>query len=457
MKKYIYTLLIGISTALVGCDLFEIDEVTNPNAASSDVVASGASRVQIQALVSGLESRHRGYLNTTKNAFGTFGREILPYFDSDPRFTTDWLGRAGNPDAGFFAVANTYNAPYQAIKQANFLMETVAATDAYSEQEVNGLNGFAKTIQAYQYLVPWLAQWDLGIRIEVSDPLNPGPFLSRTESLAAIRALVDDAATDLGNAGSTFGFNLTSGFEGFDNPATFLEFNRALAARLAVYAEDWIGALTALNSSFLDLDGSLDVGPAHTYDGADGTAANPFNPFFFALDQFSTQIIVVHPSVLDDIEDGDVRETKFLERSAANAVTNQALVEYIATHQDGRWTTNQDNVPFLRNEELVLLYAEAQAQNSNSAEAVAAINKVRNDADLGDYTGATDTQSLINQILFERRFSLWHEPIGHRWVDLRRYDRLTDIEANFIVSDESVFTRLARPQGEVNWEENNGN
>lgn len=455
MKKLIYSLIIGLSTTLVGCDLFEVEEVTNPNAASSDVVASGASRTQIQALVTGLEFRNRTYLNTTKNAFGTFGREILPYFDSDPRFTTDWLGRAGEPDAGFFAVANTYDGPYQAIKQANFLMETVAATDVYTTQEVNGVNGFAKTIQAYQYLIPWLAQWDLGIRINVSDPLNPGPFLSRADALDAIRALVDDAATDLENAGGEFGFSLTDGFDGFDTPATFLEFNRALAARLAVYDEDWAGALTALDDSFMDLDGDLNVGPAHTYTGADGTAANPFNPFFFPIDQFSTQIIVVHPGVLEDLEDGDTRGDKFLERSAENTVTNQSLVAYNGTHQDGRWATNQDNVPFLRNEELILLYAEAQAQSSNPTEAVDAINIVRSDAGLADYAGATETPSLIDQILFERRYSLWHEPIGHRWVDMRRYDRLSEIEEDFIVTDESVFTQLARPQGEVNWEDNN--
>lgn len=453
MKKIIYSIFVISIVMFTACDLVELDEVNNPNAADAAVVESDASVNQLQALVTGLEFRHRTYLNTTKNAFGTFGREILPYFDSDPRFTTDWLGRAGQPDAGFFGVANTYNAPFQAIAQGNFLMQAAANTGSVTETERNGINGFTKTIQAYQYLVAWLAQWDNGIRIDVADPLNPGPFLSRAEALTSIRSLLDDGLSDLNSAGTEFVFALSSGFDGYNTPATMMQVNRALAARAALYAEDWNGALTALNASFFDLDGDINIGPAHGYGGADGTGANPFNPYFFPLDQFSTQIIVVHPDVLDDMEAGDARGSKFLMRSASNFVTNQALGEYTATHQDGRFTSNTDDAPFLRNEELILIYAEANAQLSNTADAVAGIDAVRQAAGLEAYSGGTTTGALIDQILFERRYSLWHEPIGHRWVDLRRYDRLSDLEDAFIVDDEETFLQLARPQGEINFDD----
>lgn len=454
MKKIIYTIfVVGIGVFATGCDLFELDEVNNPNAADAAVVTSNASVNQLQALVTGLEFRNRTYLNTTKNTFGTFGREILPFFDSDPRFTTDWLGRANAPDPGFFGVINTYNAPFQAIAQGNFLMQAAANTESVTDAQRNGINGFAKTVQAYQYMVAWLAQWDNGIRIDVIDPLNPGPFVSRTAALTAIRELLNEGLTDLNNAGDSFVFTLSNGFSGFSTPAGMAEVNRGIAARAAAYDEDWDGVLSALQGSFFDLDGNINMGPAHGYEGADGTAANPFNPYFFPADQFSTQIIVVHPDVLEDIESGDLRSAKFLMRSPANFVTNQALPEYTATHQDARFASNTDNVKFLRNEELILLFAEASAQLQNSDNAVAAINKVRGDAGLLAYEGNTDTASLIDQILFERRFSLWHEPIGHRWVDLRRYDRLTELTDAFIVDDEEFFLQLARPQGEINFDD----
>jgi len=195
----------------------------------------------------------------------------------------------------------------------------------------------------------------------------------------------------------------------------------------------------------------MNAGPAHSYSGSNGTGANPFNPYFFPRDQFSTQIIIVHPNVLAAIEAGDNRASKFLRRSEANEVTNQAFLGYTATHQDGRWFTNQDNVPIIRNEELILLYAEANAQNGNLSEAVNAINIVRATAGLGAFTGSGNT-AVIDQILTERRLSLWHEPIGHRWVDLRRYGRLSEIEQAFIANDEAVIPQLARPTEEVNWD-----
>ena len=466
MKKLHYYIFIGlVGLGFSACDFFDVDEVTNPNAPDASVISTNASSEQIQALVAGLEGRSRLYVGTTSRAFGSFGRETLSYRDSDPRFTTAWLGRAGEPDGGFFAVLNTYDGPFQTIKQANVLMDAAANTDIFDGTQISGINGFAKTVQGYQFLVPLLAQYENGIRVDVSDPLNPGPFVEDFQAaLTAVRNVLDAGAADLSGAGGSFPFSLTSGFSGFDTPAGMLQVNRAVAARAAIYAQDWQGALDALGGSFFDMSGDMNAGPAHTYEGADGTVTsndvdppNPFNPFFFPLDQFSTQLEVVHPSVLEDLEAGDERGSKFFMRSTSNFVTNQALVEYVATHQDGRFTSNTSNVPFIRNEELVLIYAEANAQLGNPIEAVAAIDAVRSNAGLGSYTGATDTNSLVDQILFERRYSLWFEPLPHRWVDLRRYDRLTELQDDFIADDESFFMQLARPTGESNWDEFFGN
>ena len=451
MKKIIFLFVIA-AMSLNSCDFFEAEEVFNPNAADAAVALNNAAIPQLQNLVNGVESRHKGYVTTTSRAFGSFGREVFVFFDSDPRFTRDWLGRALPPDASFFAVGNTYNAPYQTIKHGFFTMEAAANSTAITDAERNGLNGFVKTIQAYQYMIPLNAQFGNGIRIDVEDELNPGPFLSYQDALSEIRALLDEAQADLNNAGSDFFFTLTEGFEDFNTPATFLQLNRAIAARAALYAEDYSGALAAVNASFLDLAGDINVGPEHVYAGP----PDSFNPFFFPIDQFSTQIVVVHPSVLDDIETGDNRANKFLMRTApANLVSNSEFSAYIGTHQDGRYATNTSPVKFLRNEELILIYAEAQAQTNNLGEAVNAINVVRDAAGLADFANPGNLDGVIDQILTERRFSLWFEPWGHRWIDARRYDRLDEIPT--IAEDETIFTQLARPQAELNFEEQRGN
>ena len=70
---------------------------------------------------------------------------------------------------------------------------------------------------------------------------------------------------DLNNAGINFPFTLTSGFAGYNSIDGLKRVNRAIAARVAVYRKDWLGALNALSQSFMNLTGPLSAGPAHTF------------------------------------------------------------------------------------------------------------------------------------------------------------------------------------------------
>jgi hypothetical protein len=82
-------------------------------------------------------------------------------------------------------------------------------------------------------------------------------------------------------------------------------------------------------------------------------------------------------------------------------------------------------------------------------DAETAINLIRGTWGLPAVTLA-NSQEVIDQVLFERRYSLWAEG-GHRWIDARRYDRLNEIDARY----GTVFTQLERPTSETNWENNN--
>ncbi|MFN3590530.1 MAG: RagB/SusD family nutrient uptake outer membrane protein, partial [Spirosomataceae bacterium] len=163
-------------------------------------------------------------------------------------------------------------------------------------------------------------------------------------------------------------------------------------------------------------------------------------------------MVVVHPSVLKDTLTGDNRvRGKFFQRSTAVLVTSDGT-PLSGNYQDKRFPSNSSEIKFIRNEELMLLAAEAHAQLGNTSQAVEAINQVRTLAGVGTYTGATTTNDLINEILFQRRYSLWFEPWGHRWVDLRRYNRLNATEVDIESDRGSIFTQLPRPQAEINWD-----
>ena len=155
---------------------------------------------------------------------------------------------------------------------------------------------------------------------------------------------------------------------------------------------------------------------------------------------------------MEDALPGDLRLNKFAQRvenPASNSGLQDATGQNIpGEYQDARWATNTAAIPYIRNEELILIYAEANMMTGNSAEAVNAINIIRNAAAVGDYTGGTSMDELTDEILFQRRYSLWAEA-GHRWVDLRRTGRLN---ADFVDLRDggNLFTQVARRVTESN-------
>lgn len=438
--------------ALTAC---EIDAVTDPNNPSLASVTADASKAEMQVLVTGLEARHRGYVENAAEMFGSFGRECYAYFGSDPRFLNDWLGLGGNAETypDFFASGGTYVNPYLAVKQSNIIIQAAGNSSKLTSEEAFGYTGFAKTIKGFQLLWPLLQQYENGIRVDVEDPLNPGPTLDFDAALLEIRNILNDGFNDLVKAGETFTFDLTSGFSGFDTPESMIEVNRAISARAALYAKDYGNAISLLNASFMNLQAEnaadLNVGPKHSY----GNAPDLPNPMFYNLDAATSTILIVHPSMIEDALPGDGRLAKFAERvnnpitdANLNDLTVSDTTRIVGNYQDARWETNIDAVSFIRNEELILIYAEAQARQGGDA--VAAINTIRNIWGVGDYTGATDTDSLIDEILFQRRYSLWLE--GHRWVDMRRLGRLNEIDTR---EGGTIYTQVARRVSEISWDE----
>jgi hypothetical protein len=289
---------------------------------------------------------------------------------------------------------------------------------------------YAKTIQALQLLYVYNLLYNNGIRVDVKDPDNLGPYLSGQASIDAIANLLNAANTDLKNNTATFPFK-TSLYPG--NANEFSKFNRALAARVAIYRKDWAGANAALTESFFNLNGDLRLGVYMQFSAQGGDL---LNPMFFPPNS-SGETRVVQPSFVTDATPGDTRVT-----SKATARTSAAFQDGLTSNYDFMvYQTNTDPIPIIRNEELILIYAEAKAQLGDVTEALKGINRVRNAAGLGNYAGATDLNSLITEILRQRRYSLFGE--GHRWIDMRRYNLLATLPIDRAGDD--VWTQFPRP------------
>lgn len=405
------------------------DDEFDPNRASLEGILTDASVNQLNNLVVGVESSMRSGVSGQTVHTGTMARELY-IFDADPRNTGDLLGANGaSLDNNSFYSTSVWAGKYRAIKNANILLEAVANTSSVDAQQAAGYRGFAKTVIAHQLIM--IIKSYGSARVDVSDPTNPGAILPENEVLTRVSTMLDDALTDLNAAGNSFSFTL-AGFQGFDSPSSFSQFNRAVKAVALVYSGNMSEALVALNSSYFNLSGDLALGPKHVFSLSAGDLANGL---YKIVDNNGDQIIV-HNSFIADAEEGDNRvASKTIIRSDP---TSQDGLN--GTHQTRLYASNISPIDIIRNEELVLLYVEANI-GSNSSEAVKALNIIRNAAGLANYEGATTQNALIDELLKQRRYSFWCE--NHRMYDLRRYGKSSTLPLDR--SGDQVFNIIPVP------------
>jgi starch-binding outer membrane protein, SusD/RagB family len=438
-KIFLSTAMLGAS--MMSCSITETKEVIDPNSPSVGSVLNNASKAQLDGLAIGQVARARNGIDTYLQVMGTLGKELFNFNTTESRWMTELNGLRPIDNSAFYNGATTsFGTP---VRQANTLLASLDKTTAVSEEQKNGYRGLANTFKGLAYLYQLNAQYTNGVRLNVEDPLKPSKFASYEESLAGIKKFLDDGAAQLDKAGAGFSFALPSTYAGFNTPANFKKFNRAIALRIALYQKDWAGAATILPQTFYNLTGDLNAGPSHSFNPTSPDVPNPL------LNTSSVRIVAVD-KLVTDADAGDKRVSsklttldKALEYTSGTVVTSKYLFKM--------YTGANQSVAIIRNEELILAAAEIAAQQGRTADAVSHINAIRKAAGITDYKGATDKDALINAILKERLYSLWYE--GHRLVDMRRYNKIAEIYLP--VAAMKVLEKLERPVAEVNWDKAN--
>ena len=397
---------------LTGC---KNEPIPNPNAPTIDQIVKNPTVGELNNLVTGCEGGMRLELGLQLDILNIFGREYYRYSSSDSRWTQDLLGKGNtalNPSS--YYCFNWWLYRYNVVKNANLLLTGVKnSTYLTDEKQRNGYIAFAKTIMAYQLLMSLNLTYENGIRLDVSDPDKLGPIVKKEAALTAIAQLLDDANAALGNA--DFLFHLSPGFKDFDDVPGFRKFNRAIAARVAVYRQKWGDALLMLQGSFLQLSGdaNLNAGVYHVYAAASGDVVNDL----IALPDGTDEIRMVQSSFATDIDHEDDR----IQKTALRATP--ITVDGLTSDRDFvLYDKETSPVPIIRNEELVLLYAEANLQTGQFIPAADALNTIRTKHGVGPRHDLDTKEKLLDELLVQRRFSLFGE--GHRLIDLRRYNRL---------------------------------
>lgn len=397
--------------------------VPNFNAPNVDGLLKRPDAATVNTTVVGLLVGARGVVGTYSQTLGIFGREMYNLDQADARFVLSWLVEPLSP--GGFGIDIGWSATYRQLLTAQTILDVVDKVPDYTAAQKEGVRGFTKTLMAVALMEQLRVRDTIGIVLDVDPTAKQlGAFVSKDQGFARVAALLDEAKTHLGNAGASFSFALTSGFTGFNTPATFLRVNRGFKARAELYRGRWSDVLSALAESFIATSpanaATLATGVYHVYTTASGDATNPmFDP--------APRALVAHPSFTADAQRRadnslDLRATTKVATSTTT-LTSQGISSNVRLNLA---TTNVTSIAFLRNEELLLMRAEANAQLGNRGPAIADLNIVRTVAGGLAELPSTFSGNLIDEVLYNRRYSLFGE-YGHRWVDLRRYGRLAQL------------------------------
>ena len=417
-------------TGIVACSSEKL-VIPNYNQPTTEGVSKDPKGVQL--LASGILDGTRDNMAGMNRDWGVFGREAYNYFATDGRFISNYLVGIPGPQrldpAGF--AAGGWTGRFQNQRNAVQLIDVAGGT-ALSATEKSAVSGFAKTFRALELLYVIVARDTLGAPVDIpADPNSPAAFVSRDSVYKFISATLDDGAADLAAGGTAFPFTLHSGFAGFDTPASFRQFNRAIAARVLNFrasigcgATCYNQALTAIAATWVSpVGGATSVADLNrgVYNIYSTSAGDTPNSNSFSQDNY----IFAHASIQTDAQSGgsgiDARYTRKVTTNPP--VTPPQNLNIPADHHFIIYPTPSSPAPIIRNEELMLLRAEANIFTNNFATALQDINNIRSVSGGLNPTAFATQAAGLTALLYERRYSLLFE--GQRWNDHRRFGLLS--------------------------------
>lgn len=415
--------------------------------ALSDLTGSpsvSAVATAAQGLLRGL----RGTLTT--QLYSRLGREG---YNLDP-------GNPQNFPAYYTTLAdlNPWAGPYATIKLADLVMQPLDKVTAMTPAQRESVRGFAKTIKAIELLIVIQGTDVYGALTDATaNPTDPpAPIATKDQVFTEIFKLLDEAKAHLTAGGSAFPFLFHSGFAGFNTPPTFLKFNRAIRARADIQQKNFAAALVDLSESFLDTSAPLTTGIYHTYSLVSGDVTNN-------LFEAVPRLYFVHPRIRANAQkkaDGTIDD-----RVTRKVKAIPPFGRFGLTNISDTWTnypSQESRIPFLRNEELILLRAEANLGLGNEPAALVDINFIRVSSGglpplTLPYTPAAGAPpTLLDELLYNKTYSMMWEEGSSSWLDARRYGKLAqlphDLPGHVVfpylrIADSECAARNPKPAG----------
>ena len=466
MKRYTI-IAAALSLAVAGCR----ENPASPPVDAPTVDALGnLTRRTLQQLAVGVTAQDRA-------AYGSIGTIVLPEIfardvyridASEPRYVLETL--AGQPDPGSFAGGSSWQPFYTAIRSANTVLialRTAPATE-FTAGEVAAARGFFRTIKALDYYRIVELRDSIGAAIQTDNPFEVTAIRCKPAVLNFIAALLDSANADFAAAAGTtkLPFTLPGGWSAFGRDynlvANQIRFNRALKGKVDLYralqnrsAPDAVLAAQAVAELTQALGGA--AAGAVPADQMDDGVYYRFDP---VVDQApnirADDKIALNPKVRDSIQVGDTRASKIVNRT--QALSGNGLTSTITFVGAVPTAANQSlPIALLRDEEVVLLRAQAYIEAGQLDNARLDVNSVRQMYGLAPHAVFLSRRAAIDAVLYEKRYSLLFEG-PQRLVDLRAYGFLNEATLGAgakETSSDPFNSAFPIPRAELNARNNN--
>lgn len=406
-----------------------VTSINSSNVFQNDATAI-ASLNGIYSKMSNVGSINSGGFSSISFFAGLSADEFVLYSGvNDPMLTGYYLNALNSSNTGG---SDYWNTIYPTIYSLNAAIEGLSKSTRLNATVKQQLTGEAKFMRAFSYF--YLVNFYGDVPLVTSTDYTVNNIIPRSNVAKVWEQIVNDL-TDAENLLSDqyLDRTLMKATNARVRPNKWVA--AALLARVFLYTQNWAGAFTEsskvidntvlfglsdINSAFLSATTGNNeaiwqlqpvIAGQNTPDAIlfclPATGPNPFN-----------QPVYLSDNLLTSFEPDDQRKINWTSSVTVSGSTYVFPFKYKISTPSGNITENET---LFRLSEQYLIRAEAQANGvgNSSSGAIADLNKIRNRADLQDYTGQTDKNSLVNAILHERQVELFSE-FGHRWLDMKR-------------------------------------
>ena len=434
--KNIFFKISLIAVVMFGFVACEKNVIIDPPT-SLDASTGFKTRQDVEAAINGCYSsiQSANYMGIRYNIFADLSADNLTHVGTFPSFS-QIANRIVPPDNA--ELVNMWQNVYSGVNRMNNVITSAPKVDDKAF-DANAAVAEARALRAFQHfnLLRFFGGGETGfgkaggvgipIASTVVATAGDAIVIPRASEAEVWTAIVDDLDFASKNIPATTNKSASTGRIG--RWGAF-----ALKSRAHLYRGDWALAEATADSVITKGGYSLlkgaDFGNLYlSKNSSEAIWELQFDPtntaqvafFYYTTARGGRNEVSSSNSLRDAHEAGDLRKgINFTAKDTAvvtSTVPTSKTIKF--TRVDGT-----DNQILIRLAEMYLIRAEARAQQNNFTGAIADINLIRNRAGLANTTAATQAE-LILAIEKERRVELAHE--GHRWFDLRRYNRLTTL------------------------------